>query len=309
MTPAAAIDRLRAGDHVCWAFDDHASLLDPTTRFVGTGVAAGEKVLCFVDELDPDELIRRLTRQGIDASAAISPGQVQVRTADESSLATGWFRPEEVLDGWRVELQRVREQGFTKLRVIADMSWAFRPARVSGAERLAWYEAQANRVFAGGDATVVCLYDRRLVAADELDRIAMAHHGSTLDAATGDPWPQLRLQHTADPRGLRIIGEADLATREALVAVFAGLAKDVAADDRPITVDVSELSFADGAAAQALVSAARTAPAGMRVVGASTTLAKLISLVGGDDVPGLSVQLTDLDDDANGSSPEGREQD
>lgn len=112
-----------------------------------------------------------------------------------------------------------------------------------------------------------------------------------------------------DPPGLRIVGEADLATRDALVAVVAGLTEDAAVEDRPITVDVSELSFADGAAAQALVRAARSAPAGVRVVGALTTLARLISLVGGDDVPGPSIHLDHTDDDVSGSSPEGSEQD
>lgn len=309
MTPAATIDRLQAGDHVCWAFDDDASLLDPTARFVSTGIDAGEKVLCYLERLDTDELLRRLTRQGINASSAISHGQVQLRTATESYLSTGWFRPDEVLEGWRVELQHARDEGYRKVRVIADMSWAFRPERVSGAERLAWYEAQANRVFVGGDATVVCLYDRRRVDADELDRIAMAHLGSSLTHLNGGPWPQLRMLHTSDPPGLRIVGEADLATREALLAVVTGLARDLAADDHPITVDVSELSFADGGAAQALMCAARSAPAGMRVVGASATLARLISLVGGRDVPGLSVHLNHIDHDVNGSSPEGSEQD
>jgi anti-anti-sigma regulatory factor len=309
MTPVATIDRLQAGDHVCWAFDDDASLLDPTSRFVSTGIDSGEKVLCFLEELDTDELLRWLTRQGIDTSSAISRGQIQFRSATESYLSTGWFKPDEVLEGWRVELQQARDEGYGNVRVIADMSWAFRPLRVSAAERLAWYEAQANRVFAGGDATVICLYDRRRVDADELDRIAMAHHGSTLTHVNGCPWPQLRLLHTTDPPGLRIIGEADLATREALLAVLTGLAKDLAADDRPITVDVGELSFADGGAAQALVCAARTAPAGMRIVGASATLARLISLVGGRDVPGLSVHLNHIDHDVNSSSPEGSEQD
>lgn len=145
---------------------------------------------------------------------------------------------------------------------------------------------------------MICLYDQRRVAAEELDRIAMAHLGSTLDQANGDQWPQLRLLHTADPLGLRIIGQADLATRDALAAVVAGLTKDLPVDDVPVTVDVSELGFADGAIARALVRAARTAPSGMRIVGASATLARLIHLAGGDDVPGLTLQAASSRNDA-----------
>jgi hypothetical protein len=304
MTSAFALNQLQAGDHVCWAFDDDANVLDTTTRYVARGISAGEKVLCHLEQVDPDDLVRRAAGLGVDVAAAADSGQARFRSAGESYLSSGWFRPDDVLDGWRTELRRARDEGYPGVRVVADMSWAFRPSPVADTERLAWYEAQANRVFAGGYATVMCLYDRRCVADCDLDRITMAHHGC-FGANNGSKCPQLRLRHTKDPAGVRISGEADLATRDALVAVVSGLASDIDANGEPITVDVRDLSFADGRTAQLLVWAARAAPAGMRVVGASATLAKLIDLTGGCEVPGLSVQV---DDEVNGPSREGSDQ-
>lgn len=146
MSGGVAIERLQAGDHVCWAFDDDANLRDTTIGFLRAGINAGDKVLCYLEELDPAELVQRLTHGGIDASSAVASGQAGFRSADESYLATGWFTPDQVIDGWRVELQRASDEGFPHLRVIADMSWAFQSSPVPGADRLTWYEARVNRV-------------------------------------------------------------------------------------------------------------------------------------------------------------------
>lgn len=290
MTSAVDIDRLQPGDHVCWAFDDDAEVLDTVQRFVIDGIAAGDKVHCLVAE-EPDDLREQLQARGVDAHAAEKRDQLQLDSADQSYLMSGWFTPEEVLADWKQELSRARDDGYDHMRVIADMSWAFGSTKVSGVERIAWYEAQASRLFADGYSTVVCMYDQRRVASKALDEISMSHPGCTLAALEGSPWPQLRLERHTPPSVLRLSGEADLSTRQALEAVVDGLSEDFPPDTSPITVDVSELEFADGATALAIVRAAWTAPYGMRIVGATTALAKLITLVSGGEAPGLTVQV------------------
>jgi anti-anti-sigma regulatory factor len=276
------VDRLRPGDHVCWAYSDGAERLRVLARFTATALAAGDRVLCHLDPPPPEGAV---PAQGADLAAARARGQLRYTPPGESYLAGGAFDAEAVLDGWRAELAATRAAGYPGLRVITDMDWAARP--VPGVEHLAWYEAQATRVFADGFATVVCLYDRRLFPRAVLDRAAAAHPGTALD---DDRWrPQLRVLRTRDPVGVRLTGACDLSTRAALTAVLDGLAEDAPAGDVPLRVDVSGLRFADAAAAHALVGTARTAPAGVRVVGASPIVVKLLRLAGGRDTAGLTV--------------------
>ncbi|GAA3125086.1 hypothetical protein GCM10010466_14920 [Planomonospora alba] len=284
-----AVDRLAPGDHVCWAFRGDDERLTTMLDFVDAGLRAGEKVMCFTDGTAPRTLRSALADRGVDVGTAGALGRVAFHTADDSYLATGRFDAEAMLDGWRGQLVRTRREGYPGLRVIADMAWAARSPRVDGTERLAWYEAQAGRIFADGYATVVCMYDQRLFADDRLRGIAAAHP-ATVSPRTADDWrPRLRLARTADPVGLRLTGEADRTCRDALEAVLAGLAEDLPADG-PVTVDLGGLAFADAGCAAALARAAGALPYGMRVVGASAALRRLLGLVGAG-ARGLTVPL------------------
>jgi MEDS: MEthanogen/methylotroph, DcmR Sensory domain/STAS domain len=287
MMSPVEIDRLQPGDHVCWAFDDDAEALETMQRFVTDGIAAGDKVHCLASD-ETDELRAGLQAGGVDTAAAEATDQLQLDSGGRSFLASGWFAPEEVLAGWKQKFSQARDDGYRHVRVIADMSWALDSGEPSGAGRLAWYEAQASRLFADGYSTVVCLYDQRRVSDADLAEISMSHPACTLAAVDGLPWPQLRLRRRTPPAVLRLTGEADLSTRRALDAVVSGLSVDFP-DAAPITVDVSGLEFADGATALAMVRAARAAPAGLRVIGASAALAKLIALVSGGEPAGLTV--------------------
>ncbi|WP_133741604.1 MEDS domain-containing protein [Actinorugispora endophytica] len=294
----AIVDRLQPGDHVCWAFHDDEERLRTTLRFVAGGITTGEKVLCLTEDPTPEALRAVLEARGVDVTAAVARGQVRFRDARGSSPDTGVFDPVSMLDDWRRELGRARAEGYASLRAITDMAWLARPVSVTGIRRLAWYEAQANRMFADGYATVVCLYDRRLFTAGDLRGIASAHPGTAFTPGDESWRPQLRILRTDDPLGLRLVGASDLSTREALTAVLAGAAEDLPGCGAPLTVDVTGLTFADAAAVHALVRTAQTASAGLRIVGASSLMAKLIHLAGGCDTRGMTVETT-----ADGPSP------
>ena len=85
------------------------------------------------------------------------------------------------------------------------------------------------------------------------------------------------------PYGVRLAGEVDLSNREALRAVIGHIFEDAPA----ATVDVTDLTFADTAAARILVDAANSGA--VRLVGCSPSLRKLLAFHGADRVPGLTV--------------------
>jgi hypothetical protein len=264
---------LQAGDHVCVPFTGAGVRTGIMAGFVRGGLDSGDKIVCCTVLDDPAEFTAALVAADGRAGEALHDGRLVVGSAAGSYLASGRFEAERTTLGWRAAIDQARRDGYPGMRVIADMSWA--TGAVPGTGRLPWYEAEVNRILAGGFARGVCLYDRETFAPARLRRYIATHPG-TVEPDDPHP-PQLRLRHTDCPRGLAVTGEADMANRAALLAVLDGLQADLPGDD-PLTIDLSGLTFADVGAASALVRMARRLP-GLRLVGASRRLAGLFELV------------------------------
>ncbi|GAA0382642.1 hypothetical protein GCM10009530_36800 [Microbispora corallina] len=277
MADPTTVDALSLGDHVCWTFDDHERHLEALARFVRAGLAQDQKVLYLTDTFLPAAFLAAVETYGVDADDARRSGRLVVSTADESYLARGAFDPEQALRGWTTAVEEARRQGYAGLRVAADMGWTVRP--IPGIDRLAWYEAQANRIFSQGEALALCCYDRRLFTARELERVGMAHPGTAqADAGSGDEWrPLLRMRRTST--GLSLSGEADMTNRDALATVLRHLVEDVPTGNDPVVVDVSGLTFADLGAARALASAVTSSGGRMRLEGSGPFLVDLLAFL------------------------------
>jgi anti-anti-sigma regulatory factor len=139
-------------------------------------------------------------------------------------------------------------------------------------------------VFTAGFVIGVRLYDKRLFETSRLRHLASAHPG-LLSAGAG-PVPLLHAARTAGPPGLRLSGESDLSNRRALQAVVQHLVEDATAAGVPVTIDVSDLRFADGHTARILIGAAKAA-GGMRLIGCSPALIRLLGFQGAASTPGL----------------------
>jgi anti-anti-sigma regulatory factor len=296
------LDRLGAGDHVCRMYDDEDERMATVAQFVQTGVRSDHKVV-FYSLQSPREVLEELKARGIDAGELSERGRLEVAAMQDGYLGSGMFDPVSTIEGWRKLIAEARAEGYAGLWAIGDMSWA--AGRVSGAERVYWYEAEINRLFAGGDALAMCLYDQRLFPGDALDRLAAAHP-STLEPGDDETWlPLLRMRRTPEPPGLKLIGEADASNRTALDVTLAGLAEDLPATVEPLTLDLTELHFADAAVGRLLIQAAHTLPTGLRIVGCPASVARLLTLLGGDWIPGVrDIGLAGPDAAAPGRRPD-----
>ncbi len=278
------MSRFTAGDHVCVAFDGGDELLEAVADSARCALENGEKAVCYTAQFLPLAVEATLEASDLRMRAGLDSGQVVIASVHDAHLVTGQFDPERTITAWREKIGQARQDGFAGIRVIADMSWAadIAPARVN---RLAWYEAQLNRVFAAGFATVLCMYDRRLFTQAQLNAYAPAHTASA--RAESGVLRQLRIAHTTDPRGLRLSGEADLATAVAVEAVLAGLPEDVPGDG-PLVIDLSGLAFADVGTITSLVRTARRNP-GMRFASPTPLVGRMLEMVG--EFEGVRVNL------------------
>ncbi|WP_426511858.1 MEDS domain-containing protein [Dactylosporangium sp. McL0621] len=273
MVGTAILAGLQAGDHVCVPYSGAELRTGIMEGFIRSALHDGDKVICCTVGEDPGAFAAGLAANDSGIAEALTGGRLEIYSAAQSYLAAGRFDAERTAADWRGVVARARREGHPGLRIIADMGWA--SGGIPGAERLPWYEAEVNRVYAAGFARGACLYDRRRFSPARLRRYIATHPGTV---EPGDPHPpQLRMRHTDDPRGLALTGEADIANRAALLAVLDGLRADLPGDD-PLTIDLSGLAFADVAAAAALIRTARREP-GVRLAGASRRLTGLLDLV------------------------------
>jgi anti-anti-sigma factor len=288
VTHTPLVEQLKLGDHVCWTFDDDDERLTAMAHLVTIGIQEGHKVLYVTASMRPETLLTRLALRGVPTGEALARGQLDVQAAQEMYLPHGEFDPDAMFSTLGQQITRARDEGWTGLRVVGDMAWALHLE--PGAEQLTSYEAQANRLLANGWAMAVCQYDRRLFPDAELRRVASAHAASALAGANGNWRPSLRMRRTENPQGLALVGEADLSNRRAMAAVLGALVDDLPDPRQPIVIDLRGLTFADSAAAGLLVRAGHRAPAGVRLIGCSPQISRVLAMLGADQVPGLTVE-------------------
>lgn len=269
------VETLRQGDHVCWTVGTDDEQLQVTSRFIRDGLARRHRIVYFTHSLMPQAVSAGLEARGVPVAEAVASGQLRISASAGGYLAAGRFDASVMPAAWAAEQDAARAAGWTGLRAIGDMSWA--ASHLPGAEHLASYEAQVNRVFAEGYAMALCLYDRRLFTAAELAPIISAHPCAK-GAGDGDLWePALRMGYTTDPYRLTLRGEIDAANRDAVAAMIVTLAAESAAAGRTGEVDLTAVAVYDVATATRLV---RTSESGaIRLVGESPQLTKLISLL------------------------------
>ncbi|GLY95064.1 hypothetical protein Acsp02_23190 [Actinoplanes sp. NBRC 103695] len=278
MPDVALVDRMRPGDHVCWTFADDRE----RRRVAGGWVRAGlrDHHLVVYRTGAPDALAE-LADERIDTRAAIGSGRLRVLPVDQNWLVTGAFDADAADQEFAADLGQALHSGYAGLRAVADMGWAAR--RVPGAEQLGRYERRLNRRIADGYAMALCLYDRRLFAEPRMSELTRAHPASVTERSTRYGSPLLRMVRC--PGGLRLFGEADLSNRDAFAAVLGHLLEDSPAPD--VTLDLTELRFADATSCRLVVTVARDSGGRVRTTGARPSLRRLLTLQGAHGVPGL----------------------
>ncbi|GIE84430.1 MEDS domain-containing protein [Actinoplanes regularis] len=271
MAEASLLDYLGPGDHACLVFDDEPVWARGVAAFIRAGLRQYHRILYCGP--GAGRLPGVLAGQGLDITAALDSGQLSVAGAEAAYLSDGVFDPEASLAAWQGEVETARAAGYRGMRGIGDMSWALRH---TGIDQLSWYEARVNRICVDGYTTGVCLYDRRLFSEPDLCRVTRSHPATITRYTDPSRVPLLHAVRTGK-LGLRLAGEADLSNRQALRAMVEHLVEDTATDRAPVTLDLSDLRFADSAAARILLASAADGKHRLRVVGASRSVRRLLA--------------------------------
>ena len=165
MTTASLIgparDRASRGDpavhdHLCGIYDSSDDQYERACEFVQAGLERKHQCLYIAESLAPAEFMSLLGAQGVGVEEATLSGALQVLSGEEVRRLLGGFTPDAMLSFLARSEKHALEQGFTALRLAADMTW-LRKDNIQPVDMFR-YEAELNRFFLGHDIVGLCQY-------------------------------------------------------------------------------------------------------------------------------------------------------
>ncbi|MET9292079.1 MEDS domain-containing protein [Streptomyces sp. NPDC003077] len=280
-----SVERLRPGDHAFASYADEEARWSTLGSFAQTGITKGERVLLFPDPALPRaEVLAHLAAYGPPVDGALESGQLVVLTMEQMWLPHT-LSVERQVAGLHREIQRARRAGYPSVRSAIDMAWV--PSFGADIERVLWREsAGCHYLFADSRYTELCAYDRARFTTDVLDRAAAGHPTALLER----PGSLLAIggERPGAGYGLRLVGDADLSTREQ----FADILRRVAASGAErVVMDLTELTFLDVHCARSVLRLAAAMESGRRVeIRCGGMHAHTFLLLGALNVPQLTLE-------------------
>lgn len=209
---------LAAHDHVCWFYGARDEFRARAREFLADGLAAGQRVRYVTSD---------------EAEAAEGLDGVEVSLALDAYPLHEAFDVTEQVRRFTAATEGALRDGFTGYRVAADVTDLVRtPGRLNAFAR---YEHFVDRLVANQPFAGMCGYDRRILSADVVTRLASLHPASNVA-------PPFRL-YALGCDGVALAGDLDLTGRDLLPLALES------ADLRPagnsLHVDASAVEFID----------------------------------------------------------------
>jgi hypothetical protein len=143
------------GDHVCAFYRGQAERNDILLPFLRQGLHDGDKSICVVESLRPDEMLAAL---GEAPGAGAGGGQLDLMTPEETYLRGGRFSMPAMLEYWRRGVESaLAESRYRFVRVVGEMPRAL--VDQADLDEFLAYESELNRFAPCHPQTILCLYD------------------------------------------------------------------------------------------------------------------------------------------------------
>lgn len=121
------LEGARAGDFTVALCDDTPGPLSFAARFIGDGLARGERCLYLVDDSTPDAVTAALADRGIDVAGAMGR-QALLLVGVQLFEAAASFDTGRLIEYLRTWAGGTDLHNFTGVRIAAEMTWALRAA-------------------------------------------------------------------------------------------------------------------------------------------------------------------------------------
>jgi len=155
-TPQAT-RRLQLGQHGCGFYSSEEDRRHHLGPYLREGLEGNEKVLHFLRNPTPEKLLGDFRAAGIAAKSYVDRGQLEIVSVEKLLGTTGIFSAAAVADRILQAADKALEDGWTRLRVAGEMTWALSAQIDIGA--LVDYEHKLTALAARGKCTSLCQYN------------------------------------------------------------------------------------------------------------------------------------------------------
>jgi hypothetical protein len=159
--------------HSACLYHTNAEQATIVARFLRSGLTRQEKILYIIDPWGNGSFLNGLPHDEVDVASAIRRGQLTFLTTTETYLQTTPFDPAHMVQILHRETDRAIGEGYTGLRVTADMTWALH--HNVPPHTLIEYETQVDTFLNHGTCTGLCRYDRWRFPSTILEEVIPIH--------------------------------------------------------------------------------------------------------------------------------------
>lgn len=204
------IGKIPWGTHMCCLYQQPDDLLEIVLPYLVEGVKHRDFCLWVVpDQLDIDEIKSRLKQSYPELSDDVCGTSIKVYKAGESILMYGYFDAQRLFQDWVALHARVKNKGFSGLRLACDTSW------VQSWQKKLYHllEVKLSSLIGYSNMTTLCTYPvealdiREAIALSSLHRYTIIRDKEGWQASESTEWykAQSRVQDIED-KSLQIMG-------------------------------------------------------------------------------------------------------
>ena len=166
--------QLGAVRHVCAFFANDEEEYRVLLPFIRQGLSCGDKAVNVINPEARQEHLQRLAEAGIDSTAHLQSGQLQIRNNTEVYLRDGRFDQDRMLAAFEEMAISARSaEGFPLSRIVCRMDWA--SGDQSHIEHVIAFESRVNDVWRRYDDAVICTYHLSKLSGDAVIDIMRTH--------------------------------------------------------------------------------------------------------------------------------------
>jgi hypothetical protein len=144
--------------HSCCVYHTNEEQAAIVGRFIHDGLSCHEKILSIITPWESGGYLHSFPYDDIDLASAIRNKQVTFPATTDTYLQTSSFNPARMIQTLRQATNQAIEEGYTGLRVTADMTWVLH--HDVPMHTLVAYERQVDAFLQQHPCTGLCRYDR-----------------------------------------------------------------------------------------------------------------------------------------------------
>lgn len=170
------------GSHICVFYSDPATRDEVVMPFLAQGLRTGEKCICVLASLGPQEVLARLGHH-VDLDLSAEREQLDLATPADAYLPTGKFAPDDMFSFWKETATAAQAADYGIARAVGEMP---RELDADGRQQFMRYEARLTDFIADLPALILCLYDLRLSGGEVLMDVLRTHPMVIVDGMLHD---------------------------------------------------------------------------------------------------------------------------